>query len=446
MQQNKLYARKPEIAQLLLLLFAICSLLFLSTSCKKNRPGRNKPPVKGEPIQLAHGKPIGMLVTETIGTQGGVVTSADGTMKMEVPAGAVDVVTNFSIQEVENVLKNSGKSYRLLPEGIEFKKPVTLTYHYGNISLEGRNPDFLFLAYQDKEGYFYSANKTRGNRQAQTLSVTTTHFSDWTFYAQYDLHFPGRSLTNGELKLMEGEEAVIELKTTILDKLDDEYGRMQLPQLHTNILAQKATWDYAPKKGTMLTNALQANSTYKAPAKVETVERVYINITINGDLGTDNLGNKVQQMQIRQPVVISPEGYFILTENGAEIAATEFSGEYEQLIGSQIVARFPNGYTLSCYIYGGTGGFPYNQHYMIGSAVLELSQNDKDGMVIFRPKICGQDPTLAFSPGTFNMNTIAQRKGEYFEGEFTTTMYGYDYCQSGRTKSLSGKFRFKKIN
>lgn len=442
MKYNKTTIGEASSRCLLLLLFVWLHLF--SASCKKERTNDENPHQPQNPLKLPHGNAKGEIVELPIGTAGGTLTSKDGTMKIEVPAGALDATTTFSIQEVENVLKNKGRSYRLSPENLVFKKPIFLTYYYGDLAMDGLNPDFLFLAYQDKDGYFYSANKTKGNREKRTLSIQTTHFSDWTFYSQYDLHFPNHSLVNGELRLIEGEEAVIALKATPLDKYDGEYSQIKLTELASGNYIQQAIWDYAPKKGVMNLNPAQASVTYKAPAKVDVTERVYINVTINGNLGTDNLGNKVQQMQIRQPVVVSPEGYFILTENGTEMSSTDFSGIYIHVLGSELVANFPNGYNMSCYIYGGIGDYPYNEHGVPGGAVIALSMNGKDGMMTFRARDCDKGGALAFSPGSLKMKSFALKKGEYFEGEFSATLYGYEFCQNARTKSLSGKFKFKK--
>lgn len=426
------------------LLFGICCLVLISTGCEKDGIKDEKPDAPAKPLQLPHGKPVGEIAIAQIGKEGGTLTSKDGIIKMEVPAGAVEAATTFSIQEVENVRETQSRSFRLLPENVEFKKPVTLTYNYEKIALDGVNPDFLFLAFQDKDGYFYSATKTRGNRQNKTLTVQTTHFSDWTFYSQYDLYLPGDKLANGEIRLVEGEEITLELRAVPLDKLDGDYAQMQLAGLaHVNYI-QRATWDYAPKKGTMISKA--ASATYHAPAKVTGVEKVYINVTINGELGKDNLGNDVQQMQIRQPVVIYPEGYFILSENGVEMSAFNFAGEYIQMLGSQFVAFFPNGYSLAVYTYGSTtGGFSYKQHGTPGSAAIELTQNGKEGMIVYRPKQCeGEDNELYFSPGEVTIKSIALKKGDYFEGEFSVTLFGYGWCEKPRSKNLSGKFRFRK--
>ncbi|HMR83794.1 MAG TPA: hypothetical protein PKE30_11710 [Niabella sp.] len=446
MQYNKTTTGQPRSRYFLLLLLGAWCLLLFSTSCKKSSIGEESPDIPHQPLQLSHGKPTGEISTAQIGAEGGSLISKDGTIKIEVPAGAIDAATAFSIQEVENVLKNKAKAFRLLPENVNFKKPVTLTYNYGEIAMDGVNPDFLFLAFQDKDGYFYSANKTRGNRQNQTLTVQTTHFSDWTFYSQYDLYLPGNKLSNGEIRLGEGEEGTLELRATPLDKYDGDYAQIQLPELSSGNYIQRAVWDYAPKKGVMNSNPAHGAVVYKAPAKVTAVERVYINVTINGKLGKDNLGNDVQQMQIRQPIAIYPEGYFILAEDGVEMSAYNFSGEYIPLYGSQLVAFFPNGYSLGIYTYGpATGSFPYNMHGTPGAATIELTQNGKDGMIVFRPKECdGKDPDPYFSPGAVILKSVALKKGEYFEGEFSVTLFGYEWCQKSRAKNLSGKFRFRK--
>ncbi|RYF26781.1 MAG: hypothetical protein EOO42_00565 [Flavobacteriales bacterium] len=407
-------------------------------SCKKGHPGYENP---SKALKLPLGNTMGDKTTKAIGVEGGSLTSKDGTIKIEIPAGALDATIMFSIQEVENVLKNRAKSFRLLPENIIFKKPISLTYSYGNLSIDGLNPDFLFLAYQDKDGHFYSANKTKGRQQTQTLFVQTTRFGDWTFYSRYDLYFPNKKLVNGELRLVQDEEAVIQLKSTLLDNYDAEYGQIQLSEPQSQPILQKAVWDYSPKKGLVDNNPAKALITYKAPATIDAQQRVYIEVAIIGDLEADNLGNKLQQIYLTQAIVLNREGYFILSENGVEIAATEFSGQYLPALGPELTANFANGYNLSCIIYGNTGSFSYNQHGADKSAVITLSKYHQGGMFVFRPADCEKREGQFFSQGTFNMKTVAMKKGEYFEGDFSVTLYDFDFCKNGVTKNLTGKFK-----
>ena len=91
------------------LLFGICCLVLISTGCEKDGIKDEKPDVPAKPLQLPHGKPVGEIAIAQIGKEGGTLTSKDGIIKMEVPAGAVEAAATFSIQEVENVRKTQSR-------------------------------------------------------------------------------------------------------------------------------------------------------------------------------------------------------------------------------------------------------------------------------------------------------------------------------------------------
>jgi len=133
-----------------------------------------------------HGAPAGAAMTRTIGAEGGTLATADGRVQLTIPAGAVAKATTFSIQPVENTLPGArGESFRLLPEGTEFAKPVTLRFSYANFSLDGTWPEALFLSYQDAEGRYWAVRDTQLDKASQTLTVKTTHFSDWQLCETY---------------------------------------------------------------------------------------------------------------------------------------------------------------------------------------------------------------------------------------------------------------------
>jgi hypothetical protein len=444
MLYNKTIPYHANAIHFLILLLSIGCLLIFNTSCKKSMVDVRDEDKPNQPLQLPHGKPIGEITTMTIGEAGGTLISRDGVLKIEIPAGALTKTITVSVQEVENVLKNRGKSFRILPANMVLKKPINLIYDYGNLHLDGLNPDFLFLTYQDKAGYFFSANRTKGRQQTQTLFVQTTHFGDWNFYARYDLYYPNHTLVNGELRLTEDEEAIIGVRATLVDNYDTEYGQMLKQETTASQMLQKAVWDYSPKKGLINNNQANASITYKTSTKVGVPERVYIETTVKGDLAVDNLGNKLKNIQLTQAIVINKNGYFILSENGVDMASNDFGGQFIPALGPEIVANFPNGYNLSCFIYGKTGRFPYNQHGVDDSAVITLSKHNQGGMFVFRSTDCEKREGLTFSKGSFNMKTIATKSGEYFEGDFTVTLYDFDFCKNGITKNLSGRFKFKK--
>ncbi|MVM35201.1 hypothetical protein GO755_34575 [Spirosoma sp. HMF4905] len=133
------------------------------------------------------GTPVGEPVRKAIGPEGGTLASADGTLTLTIPAGAVAKTTTFTVQPVTPTLPGliGGLSFRLLPEGQTFAQPVKLQYHYDTTSLDGTSSQLLFMAYQGSDGYWKALTNTELDESAQTLTVTTKHFSDWGAFAEY---------------------------------------------------------------------------------------------------------------------------------------------------------------------------------------------------------------------------------------------------------------------
>lgn len=146
-------------------------------SCKKDDHFTE---TKTERIQKPHGAVIGTPVSKIIGPEGGTLQSTDGIIEVTIPAGAVATATEFKIQRIENTLQGSqGPAFRLLPEGVNFAKPVTIRFSYASLNTPAK---LLALAYQDANGYFHLMNKTERNTTAKTLSVQSKHFSDWLIF------------------------------------------------------------------------------------------------------------------------------------------------------------------------------------------------------------------------------------------------------------------------
>lgn len=421
-------------------------LLCLSVSffaCKKGNVNKPGSPAAGGVLKLPHGAPTGNAVIKEIGPGGGILQSADGVLQITVPAGAVDNQVGFSVQPVENTLGTRALSYRLKPEGVNFKKPVTITYNYSSIDLGTTDPKYLFLACQDAQGYYYSANKTKGDKASNTLTVETTHFSDWTFYSLYEFYIRQGKAVNGKIQLAASESAELGINSLVPKSSGGELDALIAPL--ENPVISAAGWDFIDKKGTLTVVQTQGKAVYKAPFKIEKEQEIVITAMLNGNLGKDNEGNPVRQMQLSQPVRLITDDYFILSENGVEMSASEFNGDLIQLYGVQIFAKFPNGYNLSSYIYStSTGNFGYDMHGVPGKANLELVPSDNKAYIVFRPENCQQPGSLIFSPGSFKLTSVANSIGEYFEGSFTCTMFKFSWCESGGTKTISGRFRIRK--
>ncbi|WP_353197761.1 hypothetical protein [Parapedobacter defluvii] len=163
----------------------IALILFSLAACKKEQP--NEPDQQhGASVVYERGNAVGPIVKKNIGADGGTIGSADGRIKLDIPAGALSSSTEISIQEVSNTLPGSPcPAFRLLPENVTFKSPVNLTFQYQDGDLDSTSADALFMAFQEKDGVWKFIPETRLDKKNRLLTVQTTHFSDWAPYALF---------------------------------------------------------------------------------------------------------------------------------------------------------------------------------------------------------------------------------------------------------------------
>lgn len=163
----------------------LCLPVFIA--CKKNKDEANHPPIDESTITPV-GSPAGTAVHKTVGQQGGELSSADGTLKVLIPGDALEAATEISIQPVTNELPGGiGHAFRLLPHGKQFKKPVTITFRYKQEDIAATLPEFLDIAYQDAEGSWEVLKNITVDKTNRTLTVTSTHFSDWGYFKSLTL-------------------------------------------------------------------------------------------------------------------------------------------------------------------------------------------------------------------------------------------------------------------
>src|SRR5688572_24481287 len=72
--------------------------------------------------------PIGAPATATIGAAGGTLTSTDGHLRLDIPAGALAADTAIEIQQIE---WPEGLGWALRPDGLAFALPVGATLTFG---------------------------------------------------------------------------------------------------------------------------------------------------------------------------------------------------------------------------------------------------------------------------------------------------------------------------
>lgn len=130
----------------------------------------------------------GSMTETTIGVGGGTLRSSNGRLLLTVPPGALAADTRISIRPMTNHAHGGkGKAYRLLPDGQTFQQPVKLTFSYTDKDLNGTTAAALGGAFQTHEGYWQWIDKPVVNTAAKTVTISTTHFTDFSFVEGFSL-------------------------------------------------------------------------------------------------------------------------------------------------------------------------------------------------------------------------------------------------------------------
>jgi hypothetical protein len=138
-------------------------------------------------------------VEKTIGPAGGTLASTDELLTIEVPAGALDADTQLGIQPLTSTAPNGlGSGFRLTPAGVTFSSPVTLTFNPTTEQLAGTVIALTGIGYQDSSGVWRWMRSVERDEANGLVSVTTTHFSDWSLLAGAQLRPPKASVKTGE--------------------------------------------------------------------------------------------------------------------------------------------------------------------------------------------------------------------------------------------------------
>jgi len=131
------------------------------------------------------GTPVGDKVTKDIGSAGGTLASSDGRLTLTVPPNALTATLPFSIQPITNKSEGGlGLAYRLEPNGKTFTTPLQISVHYGDHDLDGTVAEALSIAYQDQQGTWHPQGSAALDQNAKMLTITTTHFTDWSFLSR----------------------------------------------------------------------------------------------------------------------------------------------------------------------------------------------------------------------------------------------------------------------
>lgn len=161
-------------------LFAF-SILLTTLSCKKPANTEDMDEAaRGTLSPSPVGLPVGEPYVEWIGSEGGVVKSPDGTIEIDIPEGALTQETEIGIQPLTHTSGGRmGSSYRLTPHGTILKKEITIRFSYQKQERLVSSAKVLRIAYQNHKGIWTTVSGTTIDPVQKTVSVKTTHFSDW---------------------------------------------------------------------------------------------------------------------------------------------------------------------------------------------------------------------------------------------------------------------------
>jgi hypothetical protein len=148
-------------------LYLLISLSFLYTlyACKDDSVSPDQP----EPVE------------KTIGVEGGIVATADSTAIVDIEQNTLTQETLIKVEAISETVTNGiGSVYRMSPDGQTFAKPVSITLKYDDTALNNSSADFFRIATRKTGSEWEILTTATLDKMKRTLSVETSHFSDWT--------------------------------------------------------------------------------------------------------------------------------------------------------------------------------------------------------------------------------------------------------------------------
>jgi hypothetical protein len=347
------------------------------------------------------GNPAGERTHKTIGPEGGVLTSTDKNIRLTIPAGAVSAATDFSIQPIENHAPNGlGFAYRLLPEGTHFEKPVTLTFTYTDSLLTGSTPECLFIAYQGKDR-IWKAHEVSLNETSKTVSVRTTHFSDWSLFASFRLSVAKSFIDPNESTTL----AVKEVRFGLANLINGQ-------DVYVVTTSRKVTnWTLAGE-GRLAPNG--AVATYTAPSEAPAMNPVTVSAEI--DNLVTNRGNKGKVM-VLAPITIGGE-FMDLTFGGVSYHLTLCT---TQKVGGYLMinAVLPDMIGVGLNISGSAVGWYPVTHEENGTFIIITPQDGNvNGAFTDNYLECGPPGIMHYVEASVSITKIG-KVGENIEGTFS---------------------------
>lgn len=132
------------------------------------------------PVVTPAGDAVSFATTTTVTPAGRAFSAPDAGLAVSIPPSALGTTTDLAVTPIVNMARGAiGPAYRLGPEGTTFAVPVTLTFKAPGSYPIGTSLDQVGVEYRDAAGYWHRVSPVSRDAAAGTVSVQTTHFSDW---------------------------------------------------------------------------------------------------------------------------------------------------------------------------------------------------------------------------------------------------------------------------
>lgn len=180
------------------LLCGLCVAVLAAACSKKDKPAPDEP-INIVPKVSGVGTPVGAGVTKVIGAAGGFLISADHSVTVSIPAGALSANTTIGIEPITNTnVGGKGTAYRLTPHGQQFAKPVDIAVSYLNFKDSMTFPLTATLSFQGNDGIWQMPSGSTVDTSAKVVKYSSTHFSDWAIMERVSLKPVAATLGEGE--------------------------------------------------------------------------------------------------------------------------------------------------------------------------------------------------------------------------------------------------------
>jgi hypothetical protein len=408
------------------------AMLSITLACKKDKV------TDPTDLEIIAPTPVGVVngpkTTKEIGPNGGLIETAEG-ISISIPDGALDKNTVITVEPISTTNPAGiGQSFRLLPHGTKFAKPIEMTFSYAAVANSIPLVEGLTVSYQDDQGIWRVEGNTRTNATEQTITVVTDHFSDWVPMKWLDL-IPGnaqlevgKSLTLKAVRYIQVEDEDFLVVPLVPSKVKDR------PVIRPVALAQKhiIKWELGGP-GELKANGNTATLT--APKSVTSGSGAAVSLQVKSPGVT-------KRLLVSNITYLSDE-YLLVSFNGGEWksyygALTNIQQKYNAITG--MVNPGDEFVPLAIMWNTGEGNHPwtaihepnkfveFQYAYSTEDHLSHLYENSKEDWVpsggsLNIPKI-NKD---GYTEGTFNLSSA----GRWVDGEYAGKL------------TISGKFKLK---